>query len=157
MPPLNLNWQLITAICVVVSASFGIARFIVVYRQHQAFKKNIRPGVRQRQQAIFQAIEEIIEKANRETYLSSDDVNRFRQATSDTKHLFEMEQQRYLKQLGRKVSALHKVSVPLQTMSLTKEKWDDLNHKHLTLLNWFDGQAEIARNKFRDYLTTAHW
>jgi len=150
----NLNWQLITAICVVLSASFGIARFIVVYRQHQTFKKNIRPGVRQRQQAIFQAVEEIIDKANRETYLSSDDVERFRQETSNTKHLFEMEQQRYLKQLGRKVSALHKVSFPLQTMSLTKNKWDELNHQHLSLLHWFDGQAEIARKKFRDYLTT---
>ncbi len=150
-----MNWQILTTTCVFLSLLIGAARLFVSYRQHQTFKKNIRPGVRDRQQTIYNAITNIIRQANTYTYLSTEDIEQFKHDIKDSDLLFEMEQQRYLRTIKKKVMALYKVSVPLQTLSLTKEKWNELSRKQMELLEWFNEQENTAKDKFKDYLS--HW
>lgn len=148
----NIDWQLLTIIIAAASLLIGLTRLWISYRQHQTFKHNISPGVRARQQAIIDCIQEIILKVNRETYLSLEDVERFRDTTKDHALLFDKEQKKYIRELGQQIQAMHKISVPLQTKTLTKDKWDEYSKKHMQLLHWFEGQLEISGEKFRDYI-----
>jgi len=148
----TINWQLITIIIAVSSLLIGATRLWISYRQHQTFKKNISPGVRAQQQSIIQCIRDTITKVNRETYLSAEDVSNFKQATKDHALLFETDQGKSIRELGQQVQALHKISVPLQTRTLTRDKWDEYSKKHMELLHWFDGQLEIMDEKFKDYM-----
>ena len=150
----NLDWQLITIIIAVGSLLIGATRLWISYRQHQTFKKNISPGVRSQQQSVIQCIQDTISKANRETYLSLDDLESFKQGIKDHALLFDTEQRKFIKQLNQKVQALHKISVPLQTKTLTKDKWDEYSKIHMELLHWFEGQLEISSEKFKDYMTS---
>ncbi len=148
----DINWQLVTIIIAVSSLLLGAVRLWISLRQHQTFKKNISPGVRKKQQTVIKAIEEIISKANRETYFSLEDVEDFKLGTKDCALLFDTEQKKYIKEITRQVSALHKISVPLQTKTLSKEKWDEFSKSHIEILRWFEGQVEIMKEKFKDYL-----
>jgi len=116
----DINWQLVTIILAVSSLLLGAVRLWISLRQHQTFKKNISPGVRKKQQAVIKTIEEIISKANRETYFALEDVEDFKLGTKDCALLFDTEQKKYIKEIGKRVNALHKISVPLQTK--TKER-----------------------------------
>ena len=148
----NINWQLATIIIAASSLLLGAARLWINLRQHQTFKKNISPGVRNKQQAVIKMIEEIITKANRETYFSLEDVEDFKLGTKDYALLFDTEQKKYIKEITRQVNALHKISVPLQTKTLSKEKWDELSKVHIEILHWFDEQVNVMKEKFKDYL-----
>jgi len=148
----NINWQIITIVIASASLLIGLTRLWVSYRQHQTFKHNISPGVRSRQQSMIRCICETISKVNRETYLSLDDLETFRQETRDHALLFDTDQRKYIRELGRQLQALHKISVPLQTRTLTREKWNDYSRKHMALLHWFEGQLEFCEETFRDYI-----
>jgi len=148
----NINWQLVTIIIAVSSLLLGAVRLWISLRQHQTFKKNISPGVRKKQQAVIKVIKEIISKANRETYFSLEDVENFKLGTKDHALLFDTEQKKYIKEISKQVNALHKISVPLQTRTLSKEKWDEYSKIHIEILHWFEGQGEAMNEKFKDYL-----
>ncbi|MCG8325426.1 MAG: hypothetical protein MI673_07910 [Thiotrichales bacterium] len=148
----NIDWQLVTIVIAGTSLLIGVIRLWISYRQHQTFKKNISPGVRAQQQTVIQCVIDTISKANRETYLSLDDVEQFREGTRDHGLLFDTEQRKFIKELTQQVQALHKISVPLQTKTLTKEKWDEYSKKHMELLHWFDGKLETCAGIFKDYL-----
>ncbi len=147
----NIDWQLVTIIIAVSSLIIGVTRLWISYRQHQTFKKNISPGVRAQQQAIIHCLMDTIGKVNRETYLSLEDLDRFRQGTKDHQLLFDTDQNRFIRKLARQVQALHRISVPLQTRTLTRDKWEEYSKKHMELLHWFDGQQEICDGKFSAY------
>jgi hypothetical protein len=148
----DINWQLLTIIIAISSLLVGAVRLWINLRQHQTFKKNISPGVRKKQLAMIKAIEEIITKANRETYFALEDVEDFKLNTKDHALLFDTEQKKYIKEITRQVKELHNISVPLQTKTLSKEKWDELSKLHIEILGWFEGQIEVLNEKFKDYL-----
>ena len=148
----DINWQLVTIIIAVSSLLLGGVRLWISLRQHQTFKQNISPGVRKKQRAVIKAIEVIISKANRETYFALEDVEDFKLGTKDHTLLFDTEQKKYIKEMTRQVKQLHKISVPLQTKTLSKEKWDELSKIHIEILHWFEGQVEVMKEKFKDYL-----
>lgn len=150
----NINWQLLTITIAMSSLLLGAVRLWISLRQHQTFKKNISPGVRKKQQEVIKTIEETISKVNRETYLSWQDVEDFKLGTKDHALLFDIEQKKYIKELGKQVNALYKISVPLQTKTLTKAKWDEYSKIQIELLNWFGSQTAIIKEKFMDYMTT---
>lgn len=148
----NINWQYITITIAVASLLIGLIRLWVSYRQHQTFKHNISPGVRTRQQDMIRVILDTIGKVNRETYLSLDELQSFRKTTKDHHLLFDSDQCRYIRELDRQLQVLHKISVPLQTKTLTKDKWDEYSRKHMKILHWFDGQEEYAAEQFHEYM-----
>lgn len=129
-----------------------MTRLWISYRQHQTFKKNISPGVRTQQQSIIQCLRDILIKVNRETYLSAEDLSYFKQGTKDHALLFDTDQRKFIKELGQQVHALHKISVPLQTRTLTKDKWDEYSKRHMEMLHWFEGKLEVMEEQFKDYL-----
>ncbi len=149
----QIDWQLVTIIIAVSSLLIGVTRLLISYRQHQTFKHNISPGVRHRQQAIVDSLRQVISKVNRETYLSQNDLDQFRQETKDYGLLFDTEQKKFIKEIGQQVQALHRISVPLQTKTLSKDKWDDYSRKHMQCLQWFQGQLEICEDLFKDYVS----
>ncbi|MDX1519082.1 MAG: hypothetical protein R3318_03090 [Gammaproteobacteria bacterium] len=148
----NINWQLVTIIIAVSSLLIGLTRLWISYRQHLTFKKNISPGVRAQQKDMIQCIRNTISKANRETYLSLEDLQEFKQGTKDHALLFDTRQRKFIKELNQQVQALHRISVPLQTKTLTKDKWDEYSRKHMELLHWFEGQLEISDEVFKAYV-----
>lgn len=148
----NINWQLITITLAVSSLLLGAVRLWLSFRQHQTFKKNISPGVRKRQQEVIKTIEETIFKVNRETYLSWQDVEDFKLGTKDHALVFDTEQKKYIKEMYKQVNALYKISVPLQTKTLTKAKWDEYSKIQIELLDWFEPQTNIMKEKFTDYI-----
>ena len=105
-----------------------------------------------KQQDVIKVLEDTVNMVNRETYLSLEDIEQFKEGIKDYPSLFDRELKKYIKELSKKVNELVKVSVPLQTKTLTREKWDKYNREHLTILHWFDGQDDMIKEKFKDYL-----
>lgn len=148
-----MNLEVVNIFSALLTPTIAIIATYVAVQQYQLTKLKIRFELYDRRSAAYQAVVNFVSSITRTGKVEEAALREFVRNSAESHFLFRSDVRQYMELLYRKALTLELASRNCErektAAGMSERAVED---EHQELLQWFNGQFEVAREKFRKYL-----